>query len=210
MIGFGRYKNKLNKTICSLIKQTEKEVIIFTPYFNFPEKVSKAIRRLLKQNKKVTIIVGEKKANDFFIPVEETFSKTGMLPYLYESNLRRFVKSNQKYSDAGLLAIHLWLNGRNSFHLKGINSDQSNYLITGHNINPRAWSLDVENGILIRDPQQLLQEKFDSELAQVMKNCQKINDSNDLEDPKDYPHEVGKLLKNIKRARLDRLLNQLL
>lgn len=210
LTGFGQHKNKLNKAIYQLIKQTAKEVVIFTPYFNFPEKIRKALKSLLKQDKKVTIVVGDKKANDFFIPEHESFSKTGVLPYIYESNLKRFVKSHQKFIDTGLLAVHLWRNGRNSFHLKGINSDQTNYLITGHNINPRAWRLDLENGILIRDPQQFLQEKFDDELLQVMKNCRKINHFDDLENPDDYPYKVKKLLKKLKRVRLDRIINQLL
>ncbi len=210
LTGFGRHKNKLNKAIYLLIQQTAKEVVIFTPYFNFPGKVRKAVKRLLKQNKKVTIVVGDKKANDFFIPEHETFSKTGVLPYIYESNLKRFVKSYQKFIDAGLLAVHLWRNGGNSFHLKGINSDQTDYLITGHNINPRAWRLDLENGILIRDPQQFLQQKFNNELLQVMKNCRKIDHFDDFEKPDDYPDKVKKLLKKMKRARLDRILNQLL
>jgi len=210
MIGFGRRQNQLNKTILQLIAQTEKEIIIFTPYFNFPAKVHKAVLRLLRKSVKVTVIVGDKKANDFYIPEDEDFQKMGILPYVYESNLKRFLKSNQKHIDAGLLGVHLWEDQGNSFHLKGINSDQSNYLITGHNINPRAWRLDIENGILIRDPEQQLVKKFDDELNRVMTNCTKINHFDEIERSDDYPAEVTKLLKNMKRARLDRILNQLL
>lgn len=210
IIGFGPRKNQLNKAILQLINQTEKEVIIFTPYFNFPAKVNKAVLRLLKKSVKVTVIVGDKKANDFFIPVEKTFEKMGILPYVYESNLKRFLKSKQKHIDAGLLNVHLWEDQDNSFHLKGINSDQSNYLITGHNINPRAWRLDFENAILIQDPERELIEKFDDELSLIMANCTKINHFDEIENLADYPAEVNKLLKNMKRARLDRILNQLL
>ena len=210
LVGFGHRKNQLNETILQLIRQTKNEVIIFTPYFNFPSKVHKAVLRLLRKRIKVTVIVGDKRANDFFIPEEENFETIGILPYVYESNLKRFLKSNQKHIDSGQLGVHLWKDENNSFHLKGVNSDQSNYLMTGHNINPRAWRLDMENGILIQDPKQLLVKKFDDELNLVMVNCTKIDHFDEIDNLKDYPAEARKLLKNMKRARLDKILNQLL
>ena len=210
LLGFGGRKNKLNKTIHQLVKQTEREIVIFTPYFNFPAKVHKAVQKLLKQNKKVIIIVGDKTANDFYIPEHETFNKIGIIPYIYETSLRRFVKANQKYIDAKLLDVFLWLDEGNSFHLKGINSDRTNYLITGHNINPRAWRLDIENGVLIQDKQQRLMKKFDSELKQIMKHCSRINHFNEIDTPDDYRQEARKLLKSVKRAKLDSILNRLL
>jgi CDP-diacylglycerol--serine O-phosphatidyltransferase len=210
LLGFGGRKNKLNNTIYELLKQTEKEVIIFTPYFNFPSKVNKAVKRLLKQGKKVIIVVGDKTANDFYIPEDQPFNKVGILPYIYETSLRRFVKSHQHFIDSDLLDVCLWLDNGNSFHLKGISSDKSNYLITGHNINPRAWSLDIENGVLIQDPQQKLKQKFDAEQAQIMKHCNRINHFEELDTPEAYREEARKLLKSVKRAKLDSILNRLL
>lgn len=210
LLGFGGRKNKLNNTIYELVRSTENEIIIFTPYFNFPAKIHKAVRKRLKQNTKVTIIVGDKTANDFYIPEDKPFNKIGILPYIYETSLKRFVKSNQKYIDANLLNVCLWLDKGNSFHLKGINSDESNYLITGHNINPRAWRLDIENGVLIQDPGKLLKDKFDDELKQIMKNCTRINHFDEIEKPECYRNEAQKLLKLTKRAKLDSILNRLL
>ena len=210
LFGFGGLRNKLNNAILGLIEQTEKEVIIFTPYFNFPAKVYKAVRGLLKRGKKVTLVVGDKRANDFFITEGQPFDKIGVLPYIYESNLKRFIKNNQKYIDTQLLEVNLWRDNFNSFHMKGINSDQSNYLITGHNINPRAWRLDIENGILIQDPEKLLVDKFDRELSQVMENCTRINHFDEIDTPSSYPAEVRKLLNTVTRARLDRILNRFL
>lgn len=210
LLGFGGRNNQLNKTIHQLIKQTKKELVIFTPYFNFPGKVHKAVRKSLKQGKKVTVIVGDKTANDFYIPEDQAFNKIGILPYIYETSLRRFVKSNQKYIDDGLLNVCLWLHEGNSFHLKGISSDETNYLITGHNINPRAWSLDIENGVLIQDQQQQLKEKFDQELKTIMKNCTRIKHFEEIETACDYRPEASKLLKSVKRAKLDSILNRLL
>ncbi|MFT5226418.1 MAG: CDP-diacylglycerol--serine O-phosphatidyltransferase [Polaribacter sp.] len=210
LIGFGSRKNQLNKTILQLIKQTKTEIIIFTPYFNFPSKVHKAALQLLRKKIKVTVIVGDKKANDFYIPEGEDFEKIGILPYVYESNLKSFLKSNQKHIDTGCLEVHLWRDQSNSFHLKGINSDQTNYLITGHNINPRAWRLDLENGILVQDPSQQLINKFDAELSLVMAHCTKVNHFDEIDNTSDYPAEVKRLLKNMKRTRFDKILNQLL
>jgi CDP-diacylglycerol--serine O-phosphatidyltransferase len=210
VIGLGSRKNQLNKAILQLINQTKNEIIIFTPYFNFPAKVYKAVLLLLRKKIKVTVIVGDKKANDFFIPEGERFERIGILPYVYESNLKRFLKSNQKHIDAGHLDVNLWQDQSNSFHLKGINSDQSNYLITGHNINPRAWRLDLENGILIQDPNQQLLKKFADELILVMAHCTKVDHFDEIDNLSDYPVEVKRLLKNMKRTRFDKILNQLL
>jgi len=210
LLGFGSRQNNLNKTIVELLRGTQKSVVVFTPYFNFPQRVNRSVRKLLKQGKKVTIIVGDKTANDFYIPENEPFNNAGILPYIYETSLRRFVRANQKYVDQGVLDVNLWLDDGNSFHLKGISSDQQNHLITGHNINPRAWRLDIENGILIQDKAQQLKEKFDSELSQVMKHCTRINHFEDIDTPEAYRPEAKKLLKRVKRAKLDSILNRLL
>ncbi|MDQ7050699.1 MAG: CDP-diacylglycerol--serine O-phosphatidyltransferase [Enterobacterales bacterium] len=210
LLGFGGRKNRLNQTIYELIKQTKKELVIFTPYFNFPAKVNKAVRQQLKQGKKVTILVGDKTANDFYIAEDQPFNKIGILPYIYETSLRRFVQKHQKFIDQDLLSINLWLDPGNSFHLKGISSDQSNYLITGHNINPRAWRLDIENGVLIQDPQQQLADKFNQELGNILSHCSQVKHFEEIETIEQYRPEASKLLKSVKRAKLDSILNRLL
>ena len=210
LLGLGGRKNRLNDTIYHLISQTEQEVVIFTPYFNFPAKINKAVRKLLRNKKKVVIVVGDKTANDFYLPENEEFNKIGIVPYIYETSLRRFIKANQKYIDQMLLDVFLWLDSGNSFHLKGINSDKKNYLITGHNLNPRAWRLDIENGILIQDEKQKLINKFDAELAEIMKHCSRVGHFNEIETIDDYRPEAKTLLRKVKRAKLDSILNRLL
>ncbi|WP_239506552.1 phospholipase D-like domain-containing protein, partial [Enterobacter hormaechei] len=79
-------------------------------------------------------------------------------PYLYEINLRRFLSRLQRYIDTGQLIVRLWKDGDNSYHLKGMWVDEEWQLITGNNLNPRAWRLDLENAILIHDPKQELRE----------------------------------------------------
>ena len=40
------------------------------------------------------IIVGDKVANDFYIPPEQPFKMAGALPYLYESQSSSFLREN--------------------------------------------------------------------------------------------------------------------
>ncbi|MGX5174788.1 CDP-diacylglycerol--serine O-phosphatidyltransferase [Aliikangiella sp. IMCC44653] len=210
LLGFGGRKNMLNNSIYELVKQTEKKLTIFTPYFNLPNKINKAVRRSLKQGKEVEIVVGDKTANDFFIPVEQEFNRIGIVPYVYETNLRKFVKRNQKFIDSGLLNVRLWKDGENSFHLKGISCDEKNHLITGHNLNPRACRLDLENGILIEDSNKLLAQKFAHELATILTHTTRLEHFNQVETIKDYPAAASKLMRSVKRAKLDSILNRLL
>jgi len=210
LLGFGGRKNPLNKTIIELIKNTQQNIILYTPYFNLPNKINKAVRRLLKQGKKVTIAVGDKKANDFYIPTDQPFNRIGIVPYVYETNLRKFLKQNQKFIDSGLLNLHLWLHDNNSFHLKGISVDEKSYLITGHNINPRACSLDLENGLLIQDEKQLLKAQFQDEHQTILTHAKRVESFEEIETIKDYPAEPQKLMRTVKRAKLDSILNRLL
>ena len=55
LLGFGGRRNKLNKTIYELVRNTQTAVTIFTPYFNFPGNINRAVKRLLKNGKQVPI-----------------------------------------------------------------------------------------------------------------------------------------------------------
>ncbi|KKK54754.1 hypothetical protein LCGC14_3081520, partial [marine sediment metagenome] len=124
-LGLGRRNNELNRLIKALFDTTEQELVLYTPYFNFPAPLMRSLRRLLKQGKQVTIVVGDKTANDFYLPPSEPFSKIGALPYLYETILHKFVKTQKRHIDNGNLNVYLWKDGSNSFHLKGICSDRT-------------------------------------------------------------------------------------
>lgn len=54
------------------------------------------------------------------------------------------------------LVVRLWKDDDNTYHLKGMWVDDKWMLLTGNNLNPRAWRLDLENAILIHDPKQEL------------------------------------------------------
>ncbi|WP_394242533.1 CDP-diacylglycerol--serine O-phosphatidyltransferase [Vibrio astriarenae] len=210
LVGLGNKRNKLNKTITQLIASAKDEVFICTPYFNFPRSVAKEVRKALKRGVQVTIVVGDKTANDFFISPEEEFKTIGGVPYLYEMNLRRFAKANESHIASRKLSIRLWKHDANSYHLKGMWIDKRYMLITGNNINPRAWKLDLENAILIQDHYHLLNDKFEAEREQILEHTQLICTYKQVEKIENYPESAQRLIRKIKRVKADGLLKQLL
>lgn len=210
LIGYGRRKNDLNKVIRKTIKNTQQKLLIFTPYFNLPPVLAKDIINALKRGVNITLVVGDKTANDFYVADEEAFSTIGIVPYIYEMLLKRFVKRYQTFIDKGLLNIYLWQHENNSFHLKGVISDDRYHLLTGSNLNPRAWALDLENGLLLDDPSQGLMTKVAPELIGIMEHTKKVNHFSELDGVNDYPIKPKKLLNKIRFAQIDRILKRFL
>jgi CDP-diacylglycerol--serine O-phosphatidyltransferase len=210
LIGFGRRKNHLNKVIRQTIKKAKQNLTIFTPYFNLPPVLAKDVINAMKRGVNITLIVGDKTANDFYIADETAFSTIGIVPYIYEVLLKRFVKRYQNFVDKGLLNIHLWQHEDNSFHLKGIISDERYHLLTGSNLNPRAWALDLENGLLLDDASHGLMIKVTPEINGIMEHTKKINHFSEIETLNDYPIKPKKLLNKIRFSQIDRILKRFL
>ncbi len=210
LVGLGKRNNRLNKVIHTLLRSAEHEVFICTPYFNPPKAIAKDLALLLRRGVRLTLVIGDKTANDFYIPPSEPFSTIGGLPYLYEVNLRRFAERFQRYLDNGQLNLMLWRHEQNSFHLKGISVDGQRTLITGSNLNPRAWALDLENGLLLQDPTGLLVGPFAEERQQILEHTRRLNHFTELERLVDYPEAVRRLLVRLQRFKAHLLLKQLL
>lgn len=210
LVGIGKRRNRLNQGINQLVAQAKDEIFICTPYFNFPPSLAKEVKKALKRGVKVSIVVGDKTANDFFISPEEEFKTIGGLPYLYELNLRRFAKANEAHIASRNLSIRLWQHDSNSFHLKGIWVDKRYMLLTGNNLNPRAWKLDLENGIFIQDHYHHLTDKFQAEVDNILQHTQLICTYKQLDKVDSYPMEVQKLIRKITRVKADRVLKQIL
>jgi CDP-diacylglycerol---serine O-phosphatidyltransferase len=210
LLGFGRTDNALNDTLLALLRSTRERVILLTPYFNLPKPVRVVLGQLLRRGCTVDIMIGDKTANDFYIPPGQPFKTIGLLPYLYENNLRRFARAHRRQVASGQLNIHLWRDGNNSYHLKGLIVDDDMAVLTGNNLNPRAWALDLENGVVLRDPSRLLHAKHQAEWAALRRHATRLSDYLALESPRHYPAEVRKQLKRLNRTRLDRLVNRLL
>ena len=210
LLGFGRSDNQLNDVLLALLRGARRRVVLFTPYFNLPRPVRTVLGNLLRRGCVIDIMVGDKTANDFYIPPHEPFRKIGLLPYLYENNLRRFARSHRKHMERGQLNLWLWRDGDNSYHLKGLLIDDEVALITGNNLNPRAWALDLENGLLLRDPSCRLTAQHEAEWSALRSHATRLDDYHALDNPRRYPIEVRKMLRQLSRVRLDRLLNRLL
>ncbi|MBK0091796.1 CDP-diacylglycerol--serine O-phosphatidyltransferase [Erwinia sp. S59] len=209
LVGLGK-RSLLNKTIFHLMPCAERKLTLCTPYFNLPAILVRNLIHLLRQGKEVEIIVGDKTANDFYIPPEQPFKIIGALPYLYEINLRRFLSRLQYYVNNGQLTVRLWKDGENSYHLKGIWVDDEWMMITGNNLNPRAWRLDLENAVLIHDPKNELAEQREKELTLIREHTTTVQHFRELESISDYPAKVRKLIRRLRRIRIDRLISRLL
>jgi len=208
LIGLGKRNNQLNKVIHQQLRQCSQHLVLYTPYFNLPGILKRDITRLLRLGVKIDIVVGDKHASDFFIPEDQPFSKIGLIPYLYETMLKAFAKRHQKSLDSGLLNIRLWRHQTNSFHLKGVRVDGRYHLLTGNNLNPRAWRLDIENGLLIDDQQGQLTDTFEQEHQAIITHTQKVTHWQDIESPSDYPELVRKWLTRFRRANIDKIFKQ--
>jgi CDP-diacylglycerol--serine O-phosphatidyltransferase len=210
LVGVGRRNNILNKQIVALLAAAQQEIVLCTPYFNLPKTVLREIKRAIKRGVKVDVVVGDKTANDFYIAPDKPFKAISGLPYLYEINLRKFAVVNEAFIESGVLSIHLWKHDSNSYHLKGLWVDRQTMLLTGNNINPRAWGLDLENGLLIKDPRKHLEAKFTAEFENIFQRTQRISTSSQIETLQNYPLKIQRLLKKIMRTRADRLLKRIL
>ncbi|HEY9511250.1 MAG TPA: CDP-diacylglycerol--serine O-phosphatidyltransferase, partial [Rhodanobacter sp.] len=76
--------------------------------------------------------------------------------------------------------------------------------------NPRAWALDLENALVLRDPAHLLHARHQAEWAALRQHATRVVDYRALESPRQYPAEVRKNLRRLNRTRLDRMVNRLL
>ncbi|MCK3657823.1 phosphatidylserine synthase [Pasteurellaceae bacterium Pebbles2] len=210
LFGLGARDNLLNRTIQDLFVLVQEKLVICTPYFNFPRTLQVKIRDLLNDGKKVEIVVGDKTANDFYIPPSEPFKMAGALPYLYEKNLRSFCKKFEQEMAQGNLVLRLWKDEDHSYHLKGVWVDDRYILLTGNNLNPRAWRLDAENGLFIYDPKQALREKVEQELNEIRQHTKILNHYSELEELEQYPAPVQRLLKRFARIKADKIVKMIL
>ena len=206
ILGFGRRGNRLNKAIIDIIRSAKKEVVLYTPYFNLPSALRKALIKAMQHDVKVTLVVGDKTASDFYISDPKEFSTIGTLPYLYEMLLRGFVTRYRAYIAQDLLTIRLWKHDDNSFHVKGVSVDNRYYVLTGNNLNPRAWGLDLENALLLYDENKRLKQLFKEEYLRIISNTAELSQVEQLEHPRDYPAHVKKVLGRLKRIRADKML----
>jgi len=209
VIGIGRH-NPLNRLICELLAAAQSHITLCTPYFNPPKAVLREIERALQRGVVVDIIVGDKTANDFYVPPEQTFSASAVLPYLYENNLRAFARRHQVAILRRRLNLLVWNDPGHSFHAKGVWVDQRYTLLTGNNLNPRGFSLDLENALLIDDPEGQWQAQREAELSALKADVQRVRLFSEIDTARNYPTPVRRFLRRLRYTRLERLLKRIL
>lgn len=209
LYGIGK-NNFINQCVFDAIRQAKEHITIYTPYFNFTKNLTKNIIAKINSGVKVTIIVSDKVANDFYSPTEDSnYSSANALPYLYEINLRKFVESYQDLIDKGLLEIYAWKDGDNTYHAKGLDIDGKLYILTGSNLNLRSFNVDAENSLLVHDPHQQLQQQIHQEYQYFLKNCQHITHFSQIQTRKDYPQRVRRTLRRASFFFIDKLAKRL-
>jgi CDP-diacylglycerol--serine O-phosphatidyltransferase len=209
LLGVGR-GNPLNKALCALLAAARTQIIISTPYFNPPRVLMREIDHALDRGVGVELIVGDRTANDFYIAPGEPFSASGALPYLYEDNLRAFARRRQAALANGQLEVRIWNDPGHTFHAKGLWIDQRYSLLTGNNLNPRGFNLDLENGLLIDDPAGQWLVPRDVELTGIRQHARKIDSAAELGVKAEHPKEVRKLLRRLRYSRLEPLIKRVL
>lgn len=209
LLGIGR-GNPLNRAICALLAAADEQIIISTPYFNPPRLVMTEIDRALARGVALEIIVGDRTANDFYVAPGEPFSASGVLPYLYEDTLRAFAKRRQAAIDAGQLTLRIWNDPGHTFHAKGVWIDQRYSLLTGNNLNPRGFNLDLENGLLIDDPLGQWLAPREKELQALRRHAPALRSASELGEPGEHPQQVRKFLKRLRFSRLEPLIKRVL
>lgn len=211
LVGIGKH-SILNQTISHLLASTKNKVILCTPYFNPPSFLIRTLIYLLRHGKNIEIIVGDKVSSDFYDPnqLHKSFKFINIIPYLYEINLRSFLKRLKNYVYNKQLIIRLWKAEYNSYHIKGIWIDDKWQLITGSNFNPRSLRFDLENALLIHDPLHKLIYQKNQELDKIRMHTKPVDHYKYIEKISDYPTKIRKLIRSIHHIKLDLLIKQLL
>lgn len=211
LVGIGK-SSILNKTIYHLISAAKNKITLCTPYFNMPSFLMHNLIYLLRTGRTVEIIVGDKIANDFYHShqIYKSFKFINIIPYLYEINLRSFLKKLQYYIYSKQLIVRLWKKGNNSYHIKGIWVDNEWQLITGSNLNPRSLRFDLENALLIHDPLHKLICQKNQELNTIRKHTELISHYKFIETISDYPFKIKSIIRGIHHIKLDLLIKYLL
>lgn len=209
LLGVGR-GNPLNRAVCALLAAARTQMVISTPYFNPPRVVMRELDHALDRGVQVELIVGDRTANDFYIAPGEPFSASGALPYLYEDNLRAFARRRHAAITSGQLVVRIWNDPGHTFHAKGIWVDQRYSLLTGNNLNPRGFNLDLENGLLIDDPEGQWLAPRAEELEGIRRHAPLIASAHDLGVKAEHPKEVRKFLRRLRYSRLEPLIKRVL
>ena len=120
------------------------------------------------------------------------------------------MSNHRQQINEGILKIRLWKDDLNTYHVKGISVDSRYHLITGNNLNPRAWGLDLENGLLVDDAHHVLLEKINHERDYLLSKSAEITTESELESLEDYPEQYRRVILKVRKFGAQWLLRKLL
>ncbi|MOA48064.1 CDP-diacylglycerol--serine O-phosphatidyltransferase [compost metagenome] len=106
--------------------------------------------------------------------------------------------------------MRIWNDPGHTFHAKGVWIDQRYSLLTGNNLNPRGFNLDLENGLLIDDPLGQWLAPREAELQGIRQHAPKIGSAAELGVKAGHPKEVRKFLRRLRYSRLEPLIKRVL
>lgn len=209
IFGIGK-QNQINTCVFEALAMARHSITIFTPYFNFTKKLTKRIISRCKAGIKVKIIVSDKVANDFYNePEADNYTSANSLPYLYELNLRKFLRTYADYLNNGTLEVYAWSHDNNSYHAKGLCVDDETYIFTGSNLNLRSFNIDAENALICYDPYHNLKPLMQAELEYLQPHLTQLHSYDQLDNKKDYPANVRKTLQRASIFFIDKLAKRL-
>ena len=210
LLGLGARDNALNTAILKLIGRAKHRLVLFTPYFNLPGPVRKALDAKLREGCHVTIVVGDKVANDFFIPPEEPFKAIGALPYLYEMQpapLLQGAPGRHRPRAARRAPV-----AAREPHVPPEGPAGGREPRAPHRQQrepPRLAHGPRERPARPR-PARPARAQHRAELERILAHTRRIAHSPPLEAVASYPAPVRRLITRLARTRLDRLVNQVL
>jgi CDP-diacylglycerol--serine O-phosphatidyltransferase len=194
----------------AVIQRARRHLLLFTPYFNLPG----AVRGPSKRKAPAGLPGDDRRRRQdrqrFLHCPGRAFHDDWRAALPLRSQPAPLLQAHQDAVDQDLLELHLWRHDPHSFHLKGLLVDDDYALLTGSNLNPRAWRLDLENGLLIHDPQGCLREPARGRTRTHPAHARRLDHHSALEALDSYPAPVQRILKRLTRTRADRLLNQVL
>ena len=83
-------------------------------------------------------------------------------------------------------------------------------MLTGNNLNPRGFNLDLENGLLIDDPHGQWLAPREAELSDLRRHAPQIDPAQALGAKAEHPKQVRKLLRRLRVSRLEPLIKRVL
>jgi cardiolipin synthase C len=161
--------------ISAVLQQTEKSLLIISPYFVPTEEGAKALADAASQGLDITVITNSLASND-------VFSVHGWYAKRREILLNSGVKLYEVKVGRELDKKHSWLgSSRTSLHAKIFIIDEYKTFVGSYNFDPRSAYLNTEMGVFVDSPQ-FAEQSIQAILSSLKKTTYrlKLDDDGDI------------------------------